>query len=341
MVEFSILDYAPIDASATAHTAIQQTVQLAQHAEKLGFKRFWVAEHHDVLAFASSTPELLMMHIADYTNHIRVGSGGVMLPHYSPYKVAENFRMLQAIHPHRVDLGVGNSVGTPQVNAALNEGRKKTGYPSGIHDLIHYLSPQASTQPFRYDDLTARPVVQSMPDIWMLSGSIQNALRAAELGVGYCYGLFPNIPGNRYRVGREALQVYHQAFQSNVSNAPARTMIALFAAIAESEEEAEDLGKALHLWLLGEENYAQFEALPTIEEARHYNLTLAQQTQIEKNRHRVIIASEATLRNQMDAIIHRFNPDEILLCLLVPTIEARLQSLEILSNVYQLIDQTK
>ncbi|MGC3746347.1 LLM class flavin-dependent oxidoreductase, partial [Enterococcus faecalis] len=81
-------------------------------------------------------------------------------------------------HPHRVDLGVGNSVGTPQVNPALNEGRKKTGFPSGIHDLIHYLSPQASTQPFRFDDLTARPVVQSMPDIWMLSGSIQNAMRA-------------------------------------------------------------------------------------------------------------------------------------------------------------------
>lgn len=121
MVQFNVLDYAVIDEGKSAEEALQDTVHLAQLADKLGYKRFWLTEHHNVPAFACSSPELLMMQILNKTQNIALGSGGVMLPHYSPYKVAENFRMLAALHPERVDLGIGNNAGTAQVKAAMNE----------------------------------------------------------------------------------------------------------------------------------------------------------------------------------------------------------------------------
>lgn len=110
MVKLGILDYAQIDEGSNAQEALLHTITLAQLAESLGYARFWVAEHHDVPAFASSSPELIMMRLADATSRIRIGSGGVMIPHYSPYKVAENFRVLEAFHPNRIDLGFGNTI---------------------------------------------------------------------------------------------------------------------------------------------------------------------------------------------------------------------------------------
>ena len=110
MVKLGLLDYAQIDEGKSAQEALQNSVMLAQLADSLGYERFWMAEHHNVPAFASSSPELIMMRLADATSRIRIGSGGVMLPHYSPYKVAENFRVLEAFHPHRIDLGMGNTL---------------------------------------------------------------------------------------------------------------------------------------------------------------------------------------------------------------------------------------
>lgn len=124
MVKLGILDYAQIDEGSNAQAALQSTVILAQLAESLGYERFWVAEHHNVPAFASTSPELIIMRLADATKRIRIGSGGVMLPHYSPYKVAENFRILEAFHPNRIDLGMGNTIGTALVNRTLNEKKK-------------------------------------------------------------------------------------------------------------------------------------------------------------------------------------------------------------------------
>ncbi len=118
MLTLNILDYSPIDEGTNARQALLQTTELARYADKLGYHRFWVAEHHNVLSVAGSSPEMLMMHLATATKSIRIGSGGVMLPHYSPYKVAENFRMLEALHPNRIDLGIGRSPSYQIVNLA-------------------------------------------------------------------------------------------------------------------------------------------------------------------------------------------------------------------------------
>lgn len=335
MVQFSILDYAQMDEGETSYDAIKNTVQLAKHAEQLGFKRFWVAEHHDIPAFASSSPELLMMHVADHTHSIKIGSGGIMLPHYSSYKVAENIRLLQAAHPNRIDVGVGNSVGTKQVNEALNEGKESRSYQSAIEDLKAYLYPD-TPESFRFKELTARPIVDESPEIWMLSTSVRNAEYAAKSGVNYCYGLFPGVPGDRFVVGKQAIESYKEQFQENSSQLPGRTMVAVFAAFSETEEEARDLKKAIHLWLLGQENFSHFKQIPSIETARNYKLTQTQKEQIQQNEHRVLVASRKELKERMDQWIAYFNTDEVLLCLLAPGIERRMNSLDIIAQEYNL-----
>src|SRR5699024_11096129 len=140
-----------------AQTAVKESTDLAKVAEKLGFHCYWVAEHHNVPAFASSSPEMLMMHIADSTKRIRIGSGGVMIPHYSPYKVAENFRMLEAFQPNRIDLGIRNSLGTNLVNKALNETKERK-LPSNqsIQDLYKYVTDTNDAE-HRLNDITANP----------------------------------------------------------------------------------------------------------------------------------------------------------------------------------------
>ena len=182
MVKLSVLDYALIDEGKDAQKALQDSVTLAKLADRLGFKRIWFTEHHNVPAFACSSPELLMMHTLAQTNHIRVGSGGVMLPHYRPYKIAEHFRMMAALYPNRIDLGIGNNPGTTMVKQAL-DGINPTydSYDESISLLRDYLTikdkPSAHT-------LGVQPHIDHFPEMWLLSSSATSAKIAAELGIG-------------------------------------------------------------------------------------------------------------------------------------------------------------
>ena len=168
MVQLGVLDYAQTDEGENATTALHHTVLLAKHAEALGYTRFWMAEHHNVPAFASSSPEMVMMHLANATKRIRLGSGGVMLPHYSPYKVAENFRILEAFFPNRIDLGIGNNIGTPLVKNALNENKNSIlDYEKSMKDIQTYLTDQVNEE-HRFHGITANPVVPTNPEMWLL-----------------------------------------------------------------------------------------------------------------------------------------------------------------------------
>src|SRR5690554_5344197 len=201
MVKLGLLDYAQIDEGKSAQEALQNSVILAQLADSLGYERFWMAEHHNVPAFASSSPELIMMRLADATSRIRIGSGGVMLPHYSPYKVAENFRVLEAFHPHRIDLGMGNTIGTSIVNRTLNENKKgKLNYEQSIVDVSKYLSDQVDEK-HRFHGIVAQPEITTLPQMWLLSTSIKNAKMAAKLDVGYTFGLFPIAEIDKLKIG--------------------------------------------------------------------------------------------------------------------------------------------
>ena len=166
-MDFNILDYAMIDEGKDATQALQDTTRLAKLADDLGYKRFWLTEHHDVPAFASGSPELLMMHLLGETKRIKLGSGGVMLPHYSPFKVAENFKMLEALHPGRVDLGIGNNPGTAVVKRAMDEDKRDyLDYAQSIEDIRHYLTQAPEEQ--RVGQVISQPHLSRHPEMWLL-----------------------------------------------------------------------------------------------------------------------------------------------------------------------------
>lgn len=330
MVNVGILDYAQIDEGKSAQEAMQDTVTLACLAESLGYKRFWLAEHHNVPAFANGSPELLMMRLADATSTIRIGSGGVMLPHYSPYKVAENFRILEAFHPNRIDLGFGSTIGTPLVYRTLNENkRRKLSYGQSINDLIQYLSDTVDEE-HRFHGITAHPVIDTIPEMWALSTSIKSAKIAAASGTGYTFGLFPFVGSKKLAAGKEAVKTYRAEFKpSQVMNKP-KVSIAVFVSIAETVEEAESYATALDLWLLGKNAFSELKAFPSVQTAEAYDYSDKDIEMIEANRAHMVVGDQETVKKELKELMTTFTADELLVIPLIPGLKAR-------KNAYQLL----
>jgi len=334
LVKLGVLDYAQIDEGTSAQQALQNTIELAQLAEELGYERFWMAEHHNVPAFASSSPELVMMRLADATERIRLGSGGVMLPHYSPYKVAENFRILEAFHPGRIDLGIGNTVGTAIVNRTLNENKKgKLNYEQSIVDLTKYLSDQEDEN-HRFHGITANPVISTVPQMWVLSTSVRSAEMAAKLGIGYTFGLFPIAGIDKLHIGMQAAKTYREAFKPSPFMPEPSVSIAPFVVVAETNEQAEEYAEALDLWLLGTDHFGQLREFPSVETARNYHYTEKEKATIQANRTRMVVGDIEKVTTQLNELITQFNADEVLLIPLIPGLEARKKALELLAGAF-------
>lgn len=333
-MKLGILDYAQIDEGSNAQTALKNTVELAQLAESLGYERFWMAEHHNVPAFASSSPELVMMRLADATERIRIGSGGVMIPHYSPYKVAENFRVLEAFHPGRIDLGMGNTVGTALVNRTLNENKKsKLNYEQSVIDLKKYLSDEEDAE-HRFAAITANPVISTIPQMWVLSTSVRNAKMAAKQGVGYTFGLFPIAGIDKLNIGIQAAKIYREEFKPSAFMLEPKVSVAPFVVVAETNKLAKEYAEALDFWLLGTDNFGQLREFPSVETARSYAYSEKEKAIIQANRTRMVIGDVQNVRRQLNELIDQFKADEILLVPLMPGLEARKKAIELLAEVF-------
>lgn len=335
MVEISILDYAQMDEGITPQQAVKNSVELAQLAEKLGYKRFWVAEHHSVPAFASVSPELLMMHIADNTQDIRIGSGGIMYPHYSPYKIAENIRQLQTVHPNRIDLGLGNSPGTKLINQALNEKKENTyTFEETIPDLKHYLTEDRQ-QNFKHDYLKVMPDTKEIPEFWSLSMSEKSARRAAKEGLGFCFGFFPYALLS-FNQAIRTVNRYREEFKPSSMFDQPKVMFSIFAAIGETEDEAEAIAKSIDLWMLGQKNFTQFKRIPSVQTAKSYKLSSEEQQRVEENRRRLIVGTADSVKTQLDNYTEQLEADEILLCTIMPDIELRKKGIKMLAEAYNM-----
>lgn len=307
MITLNILDYSPIDEGKNARQALLHTTKLAKYAEELGYHRFWVAEHHHVLSVAGSSPEMLMMHLATSTKSIRIGSGGVMLPHYSPYKVAENFRLLEALHPNRIDLGIGRSPSYQLVNRALNETKeKRLSFPQQIQDLAHYLSDDSS-ESHRFKSLIATPVIETTPEMWLLGTGMGSAKIAAENGLAYAFAHFAKPS----EAGLNAVADYRKNFIPSRTLDKPKVMIAVFAIIAETTEEAEALAKAFDLWLLFVESANPPPYYPSIETAKKRGFSSIEKEKVIQNRKRMIIGNAEQVRKEIKRITELYQADEI------------------------------
>ncbi|EIM08039.1 hypothetical protein A1A1_03067 [Planococcus antarcticus DSM 14505] len=332
MISLNILDYSPIDEGETAAMALKQTTELAQLAERLGFKRFWVAEHHQVSSVAGSTPEMLMMHLAASTETIRIGSGGVMLPHYSAYKVAENFRMLEALYPGRIDLGIGRSRSYRVVNEALNESKaKRLPYEQQLTDLGKYFADDTDNE-HRFQSLQAMPIIETAPELWLLGTGLGSARLAAEKGMGYAFAHFAKPSQQTV----EVVDVYRREFQPSQFVQVPNVIIAVFAVVAETAEKAEELAKAFDLWLLFIESDSEPPYYPSVETAKKRDFSDSEQEKVERNRQRMLIGTAEQVKVQIEDLAERFDTNEITIIPNISGADNRMDELRLLANAFNL-----
>ena len=332
MTVLNILDYSPIDEGETAASALRSTAELAKLADRSGFKRYWVAEHHQVFSVAGSSPEMLMMHLATLTERIRIGSGGVMLPHYSAYKVAENFRMLEALHPNRIDLGIGRSPSFRLVNQALNESKgKRVPYAQQLIDLEKYFTDEVDNE-HRFQKLTATPITETAPELWLLGTGEGSAKLAAERGMSYAYAHFARPE----QAGIDAIKRYRESFVPSKLREQPHVALAVFAIVGETEEQAEQLAKAFDLWLLFVESDFQPPYYPSVQTAEKRRLSAAEQERVERNRSRMLIGTAEQVKQQIEAVADQFGADEITIIPNIAGHQARMNTIRLLADAFEL-----
>lgn len=322
-IPLSVLDLAPITSGSDATTALRNSRELAQQAERLGYHRYWFAEHHNMPGIASSAPAVLIGHVADATETIRVGSGGVMLPNHAPLVVAEQFGMLEALHPGRIDLGIGRAPGTDQKTArALRRteaGLSAENFPQELTELIKYFEGTA--------ELNAVPAAGNKPPIWLLGSSGYSAQAAGMLGLPFAFAHHFSAQNTL-----PALELYRQHFRpSEVLDQP-YAMVCASVVVADTDEHARYLAGpgALSFVKLRQ---GRPEPLATPQEAADYPYTEIDELVIEDRMSSQIIGSPSTVRSGLDALMESTAADELMVTTIVHGHDDRLRSFELLSEV--------
>ncbi|GAA5183295.1 LLM class flavin-dependent oxidoreductase [Rugosimonospora acidiphila] len=324
-VPLSVLDLAPVAANGNAGEALRHTTALAVRTEDLGYRRFWVAEHHNMPAIASSSPAVLLAHLAAATSTIRVGSGGVMLPNHAPLVVAEQFGTLEALHPGRVDLGIGRAPGTDQVTAlALRrtmEGLSAEAFPQELADLMSYFTGDEPRL-----RITATPGLGDMPAIWLLGSSGFSAQLAGILGLPFSFAHHFSSANTL-----PALALYRQNFRPSQWLDKPYAMIAVNAVCAETDERAEYLaGPAMLSFLRMRTGRPQ--PLATPEEAARYPYTELEREVSAQRFEGQAMGSPETVARQLSELRERTGADELMLTTMVYDVEDRIRSFELIAK---------
>jgi luciferase family oxidoreductase group 1 len=333
MLTLSVLDQSPVRQGVTPRDALLETIELARHCEALGYRRYWLAEHHATPALAGSAPEIMIARIAAETRHIRVGSGGVMLSHYSSLKVAEQFRMLETLYPGRIDLGIGRALGSDQLTAAaLAHGPGALGiehFPNQIADLIGYLEHTIpSEHPFSRIQLT--PDGETLPEIWVLGSSDQSPIFSAYFGRAFSFAHFITDEG-----GPEIMAAYKAQFRPSAALKTPQGSIGVFVICAESEERAKYLAASRDLSRLRSRQGILKPFLPP-EEALAYPYTEAERRLVDHHRRRQIVGTKETVKPQLEALAASYGVDEIVVLTITHDYQARKQSYALLAQAFGL-----
>ena len=334
----SILDQSTIASGRGADAAIRETLALAQLADRLGYARYWLAEHHNSQSHAGSAPEILIAAIAATTQRIRVGSAGVMLPHYAPLKVAEQFRVLEAIAPGRIDLGLGRAPGSDGRTAyALNPAAARMTedrFPAQVQELLGWLGDGLPVDhPFAA--IRAQPEVPTRPEPWLLGSSDYGAQLAAWLGLPYCFAHFITDGAG----AEEAIATYQARFRAAAGRLPApHAALAVFALCAPSEAEAARLFSSRAIWRLSRDR-GIYPPLPSPEEAAAYPASEAERARIARMQAGALIGTPEQVAEKLTALATRLGVQELAVLTPVHEPEARRQSVTLLAAAFGLDGQ--
>ena len=324
-VPLSVLDLAPVPSGSTAADAFRNMRELARHTERLGYVRYWLAEHHGMPSIASSSPEILIEHVASSTERIRVGSGGIMLPNHAPLRIAEAFHTLATLHPGRIDLGVGRAPGTDPVTSSALRPFDAEQFPQQLAELTA-LSRSEFPAGHPFHRVRVVPEGVPLPPVWLLGSSGASARLAGQLGMGYAFAShFSPTPA------APALLEYRAAFHPGDAFPQPHAIVAVSAIAAETEEEAEYLATSMQLgWVRLQRG--QFMPLPSPEEAAAYPYTEHERAVVASYRRLQVVGTPHTVREQIDTLAAESGADEVMVTTVVYSHEARMRSYELLAG---------
>ena len=333
MLRLSVLDQSPIREGGTAADAVGETLRLAQLCDGLGYHRYWLAEHHNAVGLAGSAPEILIGRVAQLTRHLRVGSGGVMLNHYSALKVAESFRMLETLYPGRIDLGIGRAPGSDQRTAqALAHGPGALDiryFPNQIDDLKNFLQDTVDpSHPFH--GIHAEPRGAGVPELWLLGSSEQSAAYAAHFGLPFSFAHFITDEG-----GAAILRAYKRQYRPSPAFPRPLGSAGVFVVCAESNAEAERLAASRDLWLL-RLRLGRPGPVPTPEAALAYAYTPQERMIVDYNRRRTIAGDPERVRAVLLGLAEAYDVNELVVVTITYDFAARCRSYELLAEAFGL-----
>lgn len=324
----SILDQTPVIEGHGVADAVAATVDLAQMADDLGYHRYWCAEHHGSRALANPAPEIMIARLAAATRRLRVGSGGVMLPYYSPWKVAEQFLLLEALFPGRIDLGLGRAPGGDQATArAVAGGPPAAEQFPGQVALLAALLKDELPEDHPWAGLTL-PRTAGRPELWMLGSSDFGGRLAAQLGLRFCFAHFINADEGD-RVARHYREHFQPAYEARPYSA-----VALFVICADSEREAEELSAAVDLRRLYQA-YGENRPIPDLAAARARRYSARDRAIVESERARSIIGTPDRVADRMRELRERFAADEVVVLTVAASYAARARSTELLAAAFR------
>jgi len=333
MIPLSVLDLSVVTTETRPAAALRQSIDLARHVDALGYVRYWLAEHHNLASVASPAPDVMIGQIAAVTQHIRVGSGGVMLPNHAPLVVAERFKMLEALFPGRIDLGLGRAPGTDGATSyALRsrlDRREGDDFLERLHELVLW-----ETRDFPpghpYNGVVAMPDDTPLPPIWLLGSSDYSSELAAQVGMGFA---FAHHFASHDAV--DAMIAYRNHFKPSGFRQTPHAILAVAVVTAETDAEAERLASSADLNRLRRDR-GQYTPLPSPDEAGAYPYTPAERAAIARNRSRLFVGSPSTVVQKLTPLITATQADELMVITAVYDHEARKRSYSLLAEAFGL-----
>ena len=325
MIPISVLDLSPITQGGTAARSLKNTLDLARHAERWGYARYWLAEHHNIPAVASAATSIVMAHVAGGTSTIRVGAGGIMLPNHSPLVIAEQFGTLESLFPGRIDLGVGRAPGTDPITAnALRRNTSADTFPQDVVELLAYFR-----EPVPGQKVKAVPGAGLNVPVWILGSSLFGAQLAAELGLPYAFASH-FAPAQMM----PAIQIYRSMFRPSEYLDRSRLMMGLNVVAADSDDEAQLLFTSHQQMSLGLRR-GELGPLPPPVDPNHFQagLTPIERAELQDRLSAAVVGAPDTVRAGVADFIRRTSPDELIVAGQIFDHSARVYSYEILKKV--------
>ena len=329
----SVLDVSPVSSGSDGAQALRNTLELARLADRLGYERHWLAEHHNLPTIASSAPEIMIGHVADATERIRVGAGGIMLPNHAPLKVAETFRVLEALHPERVDLGIGRAPGTDPVTATAlrrsQDGLSAEDFPQRFGELLAF-SGEGFPEDHPFRSVVAMPSDVGLPPIWLLGSSGYSARAAGQMGLGYAFAAHfsPTDPA-------PAMRAYRESFELSEDFERPSAILAVAVVCGDTDEHAKRLASSMELaWV--RMRSGKPGPLPSPEEAMAYPYTPAERHLADAYRYMQVVGDPRTVRARLEELAEHTATDEVMVTTNIYAHAERLRSYERLAEVFEI-----